>query len=389
MGMAVVIGNKDRQSIGSVLESQNGFGSGFDVLRWVLAFMIFYGHCKWLAGSGVPKAAVEAVITLSERGWSGYRRPFQVSLVPMFFALSGFLVTASAVRVREVKTFLGLRALRIFPALTVEVALSALILGPMLTHLTLGEYFTDRAFYTYFGNILGIVQFGLPGVFASNPVPDLVNANLWTLPGEFYCYLVTAGVMAAGAMYNRTVFTVLYAIASVVLIVLSLTTGYGLTDSTASTVALVYYFVTGCVFYLWRDEIPRDRRLFAVAAGLAYVFLYMRSTIFVAAIPVVYATVFLGLFHHDKLLGLRKADYSYGIYLYGFPITQALLAIFPSLHGHGNQLAIAATVMTLIFAALSWHFIEKPTLALKKYLTGKEKRRRAAVAPSAVAGQTV
>ena len=48
----------------------------------------------------------------------------------------------------------------------------------------------------------------------------------------------SAGVMAAGAMYNRTVFTVLYAIASVVLIVLSLTTGYGLTDSTASTVAL-------------------------------------------------------------------------------------------------------------------------------------------------------
>ena len=92
-------------SIGQALDQQNGFGAGFDVLRWALAFLIFYGHCKWLAGSGVPKVSGEIVASLAERGWSGYRRPFQVALVPMFFALSGFLVTASALRVREVKSF--------------------------------------------------------------------------------------------------------------------------------------------------------------------------------------------------------------------------------------------------------------------------------------------
>ena len=154
-----------RHSFGEVLDRQKGMSAGFDVLRWGLALLIFYGHCKWLAGSGAITVPVEAVATLADRGWAGWRRPFQVSLVPMFFALSGFLVTASALRVREVSSFLILRALRIFPALAVEVMLSALVLGPLLTVLVLSDYFAHWSFWRYFGNIVGFVSFDLPGVF--------------------------------------------------------------------------------------------------------------------------------------------------------------------------------------------------------------------------------
>ena len=386
-----MIAHHSRQTIGSVLDRQKGFGAGFDVLRWLLAFVIFYGHCKWLAGAGVPKAAVadavQAVTSLTERGWSGYRRPFQVSLVPMFFALSGFLVMASAMRVREVRGFLGLRALRIFPALTVEVALSALILGPLLTSLTLTGYFTDTSFFSYFGNIVGVVQLQLPGVFDTNPVPGIVNANLWTLPAEFYCYLMAAVAMATGCLFHRVIITAIYGVASIVLVAMSIKTGFGLTETTASTIALVYYFATGGIFYLWRDTIARDLRLFAVAAVLAYGLLYIHATLFLAAIPVAYVTVYLGLFHHQKLTVLRKADYSYGIYLYGFPITQALLAVMPSLHGHGNVLALLATVVTLTFAALSWHLIEAPMLALKSYVLRRKTAGSGSEPVAAVGGR--
>ena len=56
-----------------------------------------------------------------------------------------------------------------------------------------------RNFYRYFGNIFGFVTYELPGVFTDNPVPALVNGNLWTLPPEFYCYLVLSALMASGA----------------------------------------------------------------------------------------------------------------------------------------------------------------------------------------------
>jgi peptidoglycan/LPS O-acetylase OafA/YrhL len=371
---------RDPQTIGQTLEKQNGFGAGFDVLRWVLAFAIFYGHCKWLAGSNLPKVPGDVLSTLVERGWAGFRRPFQVSLVPMFFSLSGFLVTASALRVRDVKTFVTLRSLRIFPALTVEVVLSALILGPMLTALTLGAYVTDRSFLSYFGNILGIVQFQLPGVFAANPIANVVNANLWTLPGEFYCYLISALAMWTGLMFNRKIFTLLFAVITVASIVASLTAGYGMSETTVSTPVLVYYFFTGCLFYQWRDTIPRDSRIFAAAVLLAYAMLYHRETVYLAPFALVYVTIYLGLFHHDKLAVLRKADYSYGIYLYGFPITQALLAVLPGLQGHGNWLVLAATPLTLCFAAFSWHVIEAPMLKLKSVVLGSRKSTVARIA---------
>ena len=372
-----------RQSFGEILDRQKGFGAGFDVLRWVLAFLIFYGHCKWLAGSGAVTLPVEAVSSMAERGWSGLRRPFQVVLVPMFFALSGFLVMASALRVREVRQFLTLRALRIFPALAVEVMLSALVLGPLLTVLVLSDYFTHGSFIRYFGNIIGIVTFDLPGVFNENKVTNIVNANLWTLPAEFYCYLVTAALMASAQLYDRAAFTRIFATVTALAIAASLTFGFGLTSTTASTPLLVYYFFAGCLFYHWRHAIPRDWRLLAVAAAGGYGLLYWQATAFLAPAFVVYITVYLGLFHHARLSGLRKFDYSYGIYLYGFPITQAALALAPGLHGHAHWLLIVAGAGTLCFAAMSWHLIEAPMLAMKKHFTT---RRAPATAATGEAG---
>ncbi len=371
-----------RHSFGEVLDQQRGMSAGFDVLRWGLALLIFYGHCKWLAGSGAISIPVEAGASMAERGWEGWRRPLQVSLVPMFFALSGFLVTASALRVREVADFLTLRALRIFPALTVEVMLSALVLGPLLTALVLGDYFAHWSFWRYFGNIVGFVSFDLPGVFNENKTTNIVNANLWTLPAEFYCYLVSAALMATGQMLDRAAFTRAFAIVTIMAIIASIGLGFGLTPTTASTPLLVYYFFGGCLFYHWRHEIPRDPRLLAMAAVLSYALLYWQATTFLAPLFVVYAVVYVGLFHHDWISGLRKYDYSYGIYLYGFPITQAVLALAPSFHGHGKSLAVVAGLATLVFAAMSWHWIEKPMLALKSRFIARRAAAKEATAVS-------
>lgn len=364
------------RTFGAALDAQKGLSAGFDVLRWGLALLIFYGHCKWLAGSTSTAAVSEALAalpTLADRGWSGWRRPLQVALVPMFFALSGFLVTASALRVREVGHFLTLRALRIFPALTVEVFLSALVLGPLLTALAFSDYFANAAFFRYFGNILGVVAFDLPGVFTGNKVTNIVNASLWTLPGEFYCYLIAALVMGTGVMFDRSKFTGLFAAASVALVGLSLVTGFGLTTTFASTPLLVYSFFAGCLVYHWRHEIPKHPVLFLVAGGASYVLLLKPELMFLAPLPLAYVTVYLGLHHHPRLGGLRKLDYSYGIYLYGFPITQAVLAVAPSFHGHGNWLAVVAGLITLVFAAASWHAIEQPMLQLKSRLTPRRR----------------
>lgn len=216
-------------SVKDTLDRNRGVGPGFDVLRFGLAAIIFIGHLKALTGHvGLSVSqAQSALITpwVVNWGWDGWYRPFQVSYVPAFFALSGFLVMGSAVRTRATQTFLAYRALRIFPALFVELILSAFLLGPIFTVLPLHVYFSEPGFFRYFGNLFGWVVFELPGVFLHNRVPRIVNTNLWTLPSEFDCYLITGMLLAAGLLIRKS-FTIILISISVIFISLNTFTDF-------------------------------------------------------------------------------------------------------------------------------------------------------------------
>ena len=201
----------------SVLDAHRGVGPGFDLLRIALAVIIFEGHVSWLTGATTIGAM--PVTTLNPgavQGWTGWYQPILISYVPAFFALSGFLVMGSAVRTRATQTFLMFRALRIFPALAVELCLSAFILGLWFTSLSPADYLRDPGLLRYFGNLVGIVDFELPGVFDNNSVRHVVNANLWTLPAEFNCYLAIALLMFSGLLYRRRALAILFAAVTVV-----------------------------------------------------------------------------------------------------------------------------------------------------------------------------
>ena len=57
----------------------------------------------------------------------------------------------------------------------------------------------------------------------------------------------------------------------------------------------------------------------------------------------------------------RHVDYSYGLFLYGFPVQQALLALNP--HLGPLQLFALATPCALLLAAASWHLLEQRLIA--------------------------
>ena len=61
----------------------------------------------------------------------------------------------------------------------------------------------------------------------------------------------------------------------------------------------------------------------------------------------------------------HRGDYSYGIYIFGFPIQQTVTQFTPHAGFWWFNLSIALPV-TLVFAATSWHAIEKPALDLRK-----------------------
>ena len=361
-------------TFGSVLARNRGVGPGFDFLRMALAGLIFIGHAKWVAGGVSLGATVHlfgmgpapgALVSTYE--WVGFTRPFKVALVPGFFALSGFLVAGSALRLRRTSTFLAHRALRIFPALVVEVLLSAFLLGPALTTLPLSGYFADPRVWSYLMNMVGHVHFLLPGVFEQNTITHAVNVNLWTLPAELYCYILCAVLMISRLMYDRRAVTTVALVATVVLAMLNLI--YGISAGTPYPHhVILYYFLLGLAAYHWRDLIPCRPLLFAPIAAAAYVLLMFPSLTYVVAPLVTWCTMFVGMIAFPRFRLLASGDYSYGFYLYGFPLVQALIAAVPWFYGRQVAFVAATIILTALFAALSWHMIEKHVIKLKRRL---------------------
>ena len=84
------------------------------------------------------------------------------------------------------------------------------------------------------------------------------------------------------------------------------------------------------------------------------------EVLFVLALS--YGVLWLGLAQMPSLLAYnRLGDYSYGIYIYAFPLQQlaaSMGAVTPL-----SNMAVAFP-LTLICAVLSWHLVEKPALRL-------------------------
>lgn len=360
-------------SVGKIMRETGGVGPGFDALRLILALSIFCSH-SYFTSQGDNGSLWETPV-----------RPLLMAMVPMFFGLSGFLVTGSALRTQSLRIFLTFRILRILPALVTEVTLSALILGPLLTTVSWHDYFSNREFFEYFGNIIGRVRYVLPGMFLDNPMAGFVNLNLWTLKPEFFCYVLMAAMIVTGVIRrSRLVIAavaVLLAASLVVNIFHNISEGnFG--HNPYMPYVVVVYFMLGVAAFHWRDFIPVDSRLFAVAAITTYALMRYPGYAFVAAIPTMYCMLYLGMLRFPRLRLVESGDYSYGVYLYGFPIQQTLVFLFPVFREWWPLLFAVAAPLTFGFAAFSWHFIEKPTLGLKRFVARKaplERRQEAAV----------
>jgi peptidoglycan/LPS O-acetylase OafA/YrhL len=77
------------------------------------------------------------------------------------------------------------------------------------------------------------------------------------------------------------------------------------------------------------------------------------------------------------VLQRRFESDSYGVYLYGFVIQQTLMATCPWAREWWLNILLSVPLATGI-AALSWHFVEKPALELRRYLQPKPGKAPAA-----------
>jgi peptidoglycan/LPS O-acetylase OafA/YrhL len=337
------------------LEETRRRPSGFDYLRLILAGVFVLFHAAFVC-----------------YGWSvsswvflGPARPLGYFLLPSFFALSGFLVAGSLER-NTLPAFFTLRALRIVPALAVEVLISAFILGPLLTTWSWHDYFSHPKFWRYLLNIVGFVHMQLPGMFLDNPLPDNVNGQLWTIPYELKSYILAGafGVLGA-ATRGRWVLGISLALTAY----LTFKQLFGEAPHELQYGPPGRMLITSAMFGVWlymaRHRIPYSRTLFFASLAATWVLLSTADLFYVAVLPLCYVTVYLGLQNPKRLWVVASGDYSYGLYLYSFPIQQAVVQLLP---GHNRLIVniVLGLAASGACAFLSWHLVEKRALAWRK-----------------------
>src|SRR5437016_9122476 len=159
--------------------------NNFDALRLLAALSVVFSH-SFLIAEG--SEAREPLVWLT-----GNQCILGLVGVFVFFVISGYLVTESWCRSPAPGWFALRRGLRIYPGLTVNVAICAFIMGPLITALPLLAYFQGGELRDFLVETLTLKPgpLALPGVlFADTSVGLHINGSLWTLRYEVMMYLM-------------------------------------------------------------------------------------------------------------------------------------------------------------------------------------------------------
>jgi peptidoglycan/LPS O-acetylase OafA/YrhL len=328
----------------------------FGLLRLALALAVVFSHAfSVVSGRGEDEPLMTLTgFTLGEHAVNG------------FFAISGFLVTMSFDR-RGWRDYLVARTLRIAPGLIAAVLLVAFGFGLLLTTLSPRAYLADPGLWRFITATLTSFKsnIALPGVFASNPF-TFPMGTVWTLKYETICYAGVFGIGLIGLFRFRGLLVAAAVALTLAVVAREVFAPHG-SKGLETALRLPLIFFCGGLGWLWREKLHVSGAGVILALGLV---------ILLSPTPLYRAALYLGTAYAMLALALgpeftRRAtepsgDISYGVYLYGWPVQQALVQLFPAA---GAWVLLApATVLTVLIGIASWLLVEKPALGLKKRL---------------------
>jgi peptidoglycan/LPS O-acetylase OafA/YrhL len=326
--------------------------NNLDALRFGAAGMVILGHAYVLLGFE-PATPHLFGVGIDRLG------------VYVFFTISGYLITKSWLRRPNWGSYFAARALRIFPGLIVVTLLTMFVLGPIVTTVARADYFAAPATWRYLLNAALSPVYGLPGVFETLPYPSAINGSLWTLPVEFSCYVLVPLILILPKVLRlpgAIAFGVLSAIGIFTVQTPYPVWGFVLPQAFEPWI----YFAAGmvCALALQGRAFRLDVAVFAlfVLAVASATEPQIGRVLSWFVLP--YAILGLGLASTPVLRrASRFGDFSYGLYIYAFPVQQLLIHVVGV---HSLAWNVPAVVLgTLVLSIASWWLVESPSLRLK------------------------
>ncbi len=343
--------------------------NNFDLIRLIAAFQVLIWH-----------GAEHFKIFNSIYGFLAIL--FHFPGVPIFFTISGFLISHSLERNNfDLRKYFRNRALRIYPALWVCTILTGLLLiyfiRPIVVKDLLIWFAAQISFFQFY------VTPSLKAWGVGHP-----NGSLWSVAVELQFYLILPILLyiinrPKKLLYTNILLAVLF-ICAVFITYFINTNAWIISHELLSkflgnTVFYhLYFFLTGIAIYKnfgWLEKYLKDKVLIWLLIYAAYVLiLHTWLNLYIdprhVSILGIIANTLLSLlslsfaFSYVNLSKslLHENDISYGIYIYHLPVVNIMLSY--NLYGSISDLMVMATIVAIL-AYASWKLIEQRALRAK------------------------
>ena len=341
----------------------NNRDNSLNLLRLVFASFVLIGHTFGFIGvQNTLPTPVTYILNLA---------------VPCFFVVSGYLITASAIK-NGMKTFFKKRFARIYPAYFVCLIVIIVLFAP-IAHLlqfhSLGNYLTQsptplKFFISNLPLFMVCPQLGQTLTVISG---SSWNGSAWTLIFEFGCYIAIATIIKLLIKFRQKhLFKIVFGI-YLLLIVFSLFYPRPEGNPQRNVLNLVIFavnlfsiFLGGSLIYLIKDKIIFNLKYLILAIVFCIIVMsilrYAWATE-ICAIPMTYIILYISVKLKSSKF-IQENDISYGVYIYAWPV-QTLIAIILAVYGIVLNVwvyTVICFIVTCIFASLSWFLLEKPIL---------------------------
>jgi peptidoglycan/LPS O-acetylase OafA/YrhL len=339
------------------VDNNGSQSNNFDSLRLFFAVLVILSHSFPLTQGGTNANEPLSLLTYGQVTFGNIG-------VWAFFVISGFLITQSWQRSPKVVKYLKRRIGRIYPGFIVAALVTVFIVLPIASGPGALHAISIRDF-TF--STLRLQLFDHPPAFIHNPAPDSINGSLWSVSYEFWCYI---GVMSLGLMglLRRRWFVVVLLFLVIALHLYMDFAGWNPSGAILGQIfgyppfwaTVLPFYLAGTIFHLYGGRTLLRKPLLIAAATLLVVSVFVPHGLDVT-MPTCGAYLLMALAYwpplHPLNLG-RFGDFSYGTYLYAFPIQQLLIM---RANGHISPwlLFLEAAPITLIVGALSWFLVER------------------------------
>ena len=307
--------------------------NNFDIVRLTLASIVVLVHAYDLSNG--QSLAVLTRFVSSRVAVEG------------FFAISGFLIFASYERCNSLREYFSNRAWRILPGYWLSTVF-CLLIAFSFGSFHVGKFLLANLTFANF------LQPGVPGVFAGNPANDALNGALWTIKIEVMFYVAVPLIVWLCRRLQRDAVLLGLFVASILFRIV-----FANHDKIAIQLpGQLSYFLVGALIYYHLPSFKRQGH-WIMTAALALYALHAWTGLFLFR-PAAIATLTLGAcLLLPQIKGpTRWGDFSYGTYLYAFPLEQLIVQAF----GHpvrAGVLFLCATPAALMAAVCSWYGVER------------------------------